>query len=436
MSLNRDELIPQAEGSLYFLPSALQSTTTLGLSGGTIYDVLDANTGTGNVTVEATGFNVTCRYLTDFSFKFDFAQFWLVTSTQFTPDGGHWPWMIEPTGRFYDLMPRSRLTLLLEGGAVAILDSSQVKGTLFYSTAQIVDSSGKAGLQANLTANADGVDFNAPVQLLSCSQSLVRQKAVVDAQSHELLSVAPNITKTASTWSSPATIPSIYEETVGWPSLGMPGTSLMDLAPMFYDLIPGSAYARVTGGYTNATATDFSVGDIFLSQQLDMLPLYNNQTPIVPLHELENALSVIFASMMWTVGNIPLPSWYAEVEYYTPKNLVYLLKGSASVTEQFLQTRLDLNEIAVIAGLVASIALALLSLPSTIFHQKTQDDQHIPIDGTGILHAIWLYRNRPELETLLEQVEHPTDKNLREAGLVRTSLVGGGLHSRKRRKSF
>jgi hypothetical protein len=31
-----------------------------------------------------------------------------------------------------------------------------------------------------------------------------------------------------------------------------------------------------------------------------MLPLYDNQTPIVPLHELENALSVIFASMMWT----------------------------------------------------------------------------------------------------------------------------------------
>jgi hypothetical protein len=43
------------------------------------------------------------------------------------------------------------------------------------------------------------------------------------------------------------------------------------------------------------------------------------------------------------VGNIPLPSWYAEVEYYTPKNPVYLLKGSASVTVQFSQTRLDVR---------------------------------------------------------------------------------------------
>jgi hypothetical protein len=169
--------------------------------------------------------------LTDFSFKFDFAQFWLAISTQptVTPDGGHWPWIVEPTGRLYNLVPRSRLTLLLERGVVAILDSEQVKGTLFYSTAQIVDTSGKAGFQTNVTANADGINFNTPVQLLSCSQSLVRQKAVVDAQSHELLSVAPNMTKTASTWPAPTTIPAIYDEMVLWPSLGMPGTSLMDL---------------------------------------------------------------------------------------------------------------------------------------------------------------------------------------------------------------
>jgi hypothetical protein len=43
-----------------------------------MYDVLGANHCTGNVTVEATGFNVTCRYLTDFSFKYNFTdQFWL-----------------------------------------------------------------------------------------------------------------------------------------------------------------------------------------------------------------------------------------------------------------------------------------------------------------------------------------------------------------------
>jgi hypothetical protein len=74
-------------------------------------------------------------------------------------------------------------------------------------------------------------------------------------------------------------------------------------------------------------------------------------------------------------------------------------------------------------GLAASIALLLLSLPSSLF--AVQRDSDLPIDGTGILHTIWLYRNHPELETLLEQVDHPTEENLRDAGMVQTRLVGG-----------
>jgi len=62
--------------------------------------------------------------------------------------------------------------------------------------------------------------------------------------------------------------------------------------------------------------------------------------------------------------------------------------------------------------------LALASLRG----QNKDDD--LPLEGAGILHAIWLYRNHPELETLLKQVEHPTDENLRAAGMVKTRLVG------------
>ncbi|KAJ7885217.1 hypothetical protein B0H13DRAFT_1889637 [Mycena leptocephala] len=369
------ELIPQAKGSLYFLPSALKSTKNLGLSGGTMYDVLGANHGTGNVTVETTGFNVTCRYLTDFSFKYNFTdQFWLMMSGQ-------------PIPRWIAQGP--------EGPVVAIWDSEQIKGTLFYSNAHIVDSTGKAGFQANLTSS----DSEYRIDL-------------------GLLSVTPNITKSASNWSSSATFPSIYEETVVWPSLAMPGPSLMDPVPMFYGLLPGSSYAPVTGGSTDLNITDLSVGDISIeisiviasSANLHLWPLYKTQTGLsVPLHGLENALSVIFAAMMWT--------------------------SNASVTEQFLQTRLDLSEIAVMTGLLVSMSLALLSVihefPSTNQRRSAYSNR-----WNRILHAMRLYRNRPELETLLEQVEHPTDKNPRQAGLVQTSLVGGGLHSRKRRKSM
>jgi hypothetical protein len=52
-----------------------------------------------------------------------------------------------------------------------------------------------------------------------------------------------------------------------------------------------------------------------------------------------------------------------------------------------------------------------------------KDQEDLP-DGGGILHTIWLFRNHPELSWLVEQVEHPTDKNLRKAGTVVTRFAG------------
>ncbi|KAJ7824570.1 hypothetical protein B0H13DRAFT_335327 [Mycena leptocephala] len=70
--LDRDDAwqdtMDYARRTLYFLASILGSTTTLGVRDGTLYDVPERNAGTGNVTVNATGFNITCRYVTDMSF--------------------------------------------------------------------------------------------------------------------------------------------------------------------------------------------------------------------------------------------------------------------------------------------------------------------------------------------------------------------------------
>jgi hypothetical protein len=89
------------------------------------------------------------------------------------------------------------------------------------------------------------------------------------------------------------------------------------------------------------------------------------------------------------------------------------------------------------AGLAASIALSLLSLRfSIVSTSEKRSNEDISIDGTGLLHAIWLYRNHPELSVLMEHVEHPTDDNLRAAGMVRTRLLAGSVHKRERSGSF
>jgi hypothetical protein len=42
----------------------------------------------------------------------------------------------------------------------------------------------------------------------------------------------------------------------------------------------------------------------------------------------------------------------------------------------------------------------------------------------GMLHVFWLFRNHPKIADQLEQVEEPTTRNLRAAGMIRVRLLG------------
>lgn len=66
----RDDFTTYATESLYYLPSVLTNTTSLGLYEGTLHDVLDDNAATSTAAANATGFNVTCAYLPDAKVKF------------------------------------------------------------------------------------------------------------------------------------------------------------------------------------------------------------------------------------------------------------------------------------------------------------------------------------------------------------------------------
>ncbi|KAJ7215398.1 hypothetical protein GGX14DRAFT_608254 [Mycena pura] len=121
-----------ARNLLSSLQSALQSATAVGLFGGTLYDVLEPNLGKGNVTVNTIGFNVTCSYLTDFNLEFrPETASWNVNST----NGSQFA-VLEPTDR----------------GIISGLDlNPSMRGVFLYSTAQIVDSSGDAAFQTELS---------------------------------------------------------------------------------------------------------------------------------------------------------------------------------------------------------------------------------------------------------------------------------------------
>ncbi|KAJ7032971.1 hypothetical protein C8F04DRAFT_1396242 [Mycena alexandri] len=165
-----------AAGSLYsyFLPSVLESTTSLGLQEGTLHDVLNTTSAVaGNATVNATGFDVTCGYVVDIPDGFLYAN---NTYQIFLTDPGFI-------------------------SSAKVLDSNSIT---LYSTIPILDSSGDSQGWANPSnlRTIDGVwteSVAANIQLFQCSLSLVNQTATVDSQSNQLQALGPRFAN-ASTW--------------------------------------------------------------------------------------------------------------------------------------------------------------------------------------------------------------------------------------------
>ncbi|KAK6978195.1 hypothetical protein R3P38DRAFT_2809379 [Favolaschia claudopus] len=396
-----------------------------GLSGGTLYDILNPNPGDGEATVDAMSVNVTCRYVTNFNMPFD------------NQTG---VWDLEPTdgsGQFQSVDNLDPIGV----GITARPPSVQGIGNAvnFYTTAQIVDSNGDAGFHVELTPPlVKGVNMTA--QILQCSTSLVPHTAVGDAQTSALISLGKNITKTHSIWPKPVTLLEAYNASLAIGANGQPipsNITLLEMVPYILTLFSTtSSYVFKPDTFTPvgqpSSFSALTVPDLFLNLHLNPRALAS-RTPapaVIPLHEFENSVSVFLAWMLWTLGNMPPAQWFTSValkDLKATSNPLCLLPGKSAVTQLILHTRLNLSNVAIIAGLVLSIALALLSLPATIFHLRGRNNKsRLPTDGTGILNTIWLYRNHPELETLVYQVEKPSDKNLRLAGMIEVNLAGEG----------
>ncbi|KAJ6566922.1 hypothetical protein B0H19DRAFT_1374294 [Mycena capillaripes] len=415
-----DKLSAYIPGPLAFFPTIVQNADQLGLSGGTLYEVFDLNSGEGNATVDATGFNISCGYLTDVVQKHNFSDSgWHELDIQVGKGNSSAVFEID------DMPPRF----------IWSMDQPFFKSIVLTSTIPIIDSENKLGPATLLEPLMHNKSVPS-VQMLRCSLSLVNQKATVDAQSRRIIAVEPNIEKTVSSW-----LPFTEPEDGPRDNYGMPlfGNStsqnlLLDIWGWVYDMLPGAS--------TYSQDITYSSQDLFLLQKLDLMSM-NALGPLranVTLYEVENALSVIVASMFWTLGHklpgTPLSINISEVNgslvrypdsnQTLPEELLgvngtgpVLLNGTATVTQMILHGHLNLNIIAVSVGFAASLVLLLLSLFLAAKDNSDADlDTNVTIEGTGMLHAIWLYRNHPELETLLEQIEHPTTHNLRKAGMT------------------
>ncbi|KAJ7614493.1 hypothetical protein FB45DRAFT_1110256 [Roridomyces roridus] len=165
-----------------------------------------------------------------------------------------------------------------------------------------------------------------------------------------------------------------------------------------------------------------SVADMTLLQQLELYPFNTTLRTGVYLHEVENELAKIVASMFWTLGHAPPLSAYTSLPQ--PFDVPFLA-GQAIVTQLVIQDRLNLDIISIVECLLASLALLGLSFRFSSLRRAKRDGRATTIHGLDVLQTIWLYRYHSQLSAGLEQVQVPTDMNLRRAGMLQVQLIDG-----------
>ncbi|KAF7367706.1 hypothetical protein MSAN_00834400 [Mycena sanguinolenta] len=405
------ESVPDVLSSLL----SIRNTPMAGLVNGSLYEVPNADD--GEATVSAIAFNISCGYLsashTGTSNGTANMTVWEITIDH----------LVEGLP-VYDTVPNAIMFI----GANIWNDNT----VLLYSTSPIVDSQGNTGMAVNL---------DPPMVLVSelyffqCSKTTVPQNSTVDCNTKQSMLLAPDIHKNQSLWrddtlrsaqevSEPAFDPDMSES--DWWSRILASIIL---------LVPKSTIPSSIINFFVLPELEFSLADIFVIETLN-LSTYSDLSGTAPpakLHDLENALSSLVASIFWMVGHLQpgtldLAFEAAIAKYYNtnssdplfnPYTPPVLSVGSAVVSVPTPAARLDSSIVAISVGLATSILLVTLALP----HLREPPGRKPPVSGTGLLHVIWLWRNRPEIQDLVPQVDEPTDRNLREAGMVKVALI-------------
>ncbi|KAK0494038.1 hypothetical protein EDD18DRAFT_1403012 [Armillaria luteobubalina] len=143
--------------------------------------------------------------------------------------------------------------------------------------------------------------------------------------------------------------------------------------------------------------------------------------PQIALHDLENSVSSATAASYWAAlyakaGGLKDDDPYniANVNNFA----VNAMSGNATITYPYTATRLNINLLPLLAGLGVSIGLLLLAFRLT--GAPIVGDSGI--DTIGVLQILWLMRTRPDLQRIISDVDEPSTDNLREAGMVKTSM--------------
>ncbi|KAG1807876.1 uncharacterized protein BJ212DRAFT_1485446 [Suillus subaureus] len=363
--------------------SHLTGLASAGLSNTTLYDTLKTNAIAGNATVNATTVTSHCGLIPNVTYSAN-------TSTAIVPFGPDSSRVLNAS----TLYPYNEVT--------------ELNGVyLMVSTLLEIEPSVQDEVAVNMTWAIPGVvtPYVIQVYFVQCSLSANTTNGVVDMQTNSLLS-STSISQPSMQWEM-----NQFE----WSNTSWQAQIGSALAT------PDSSSGIVFGG-TPSQITELSVADEYIMSLVGLNLtdeysqfLYDGARPISNFtlrpDQLEFAIAKAAAQLIWIAGQLG-----------TSNGGIELGNGTAYVNEELIALRLNINLLPLAFATSASVIMLGLALHMIRASDASHDIQ-AAIPNIGVLQLLWLGHRSASINEVLEDVQHPTETNLRRAGMIDVCLA-------------
>ncbi|KAG1801312.1 hypothetical protein EV424DRAFT_1586047 [Suillus variegatus] len=360
----------------------LTGLVSAGLANTTLYDTLKTNTIAGNATVNATTVTSRCGLIPNVTYYADVGELIF----QLGPNSSITTYMETPWSDQIRIIPDF-------GNLYRKSTQSELGGVyLMVSTLLGIDPLVQDEVAVNITWTITPYIIQA--YFVYCSLSANTTDGVVNMQTNSLLSPT-FISQPSMQWE-------MYQ--LGWSNtrwqtqigsaLATPdsrsGITIADTEPSVVD-----AYIMSLIGL-NLTEEHTQYGD--------GAPPISNFT--LRPDELEFAVARSAAQIIWLAGQMGAANGGID-----PGN------GTAYVNEEFIALRLNINLLPLVFTASASVIMLGLALHMTRAFDASHDSQAV-IPNIGVLQLLWLGHRSASINEVLEDVQDPTEANLRRAGMI------------------
>ncbi|KAG2125722.1 hypothetical protein DEU56DRAFT_563559 [Suillus clintonianus] len=385
----------------------LPGLVSVGLSNTTVYDTPQTSSMAGHATVNATTISSRCGLLPNVTYSADAGMLNVNSSLDdgfgtYLNMGASYPWSDQvqalvpgwsfPSNNFTG--PGTNPGVVLMVSTLLDIEPSVQQEVAVPTTWELPDHS-----------NYSVVDqYVVDVYFVQCSLSAATAEAVLDMQTNSLQNPV-TVSQPSTQWEIkqwPQWTSNTWQTAIGW--------------ALAYQVGSGYSFITSAGFFAGNPASEPSIADEYIMSSVglnlaaeDLVRATGGHplsTVVLSPGQLEAAIAQVTAQLIWTAGRIG-----------TSNGGLQYGNGMAYVDEQIIALRLNINLLPLLFATSASVMMMILALYMTRAFDASSGSQ-AAVPNTGALQLLWLGRHSAPINEVLDDVEHPTEANLRRAGMI------------------